>query len=185
MHWLCSLVVVMAMEVHADAEPMTSLMHGPQIQAIDAQTSNPILIFKCWECQQCHHCFILLKKRTGSLTHSCYQPFIGFVVNQDNNNKKKTPAFFGMTHFTTNMINEVSPVYHESRSQQQAVQSLSHIGSMDVAVVGVAVFAVSSLQCRQELSQARDGDLQSVLHNHHRATVHNVWVNTKSYNSLS
>lgn len=79
-----------------------------------------------------------------------------------------------MTHFTTNTINEVSPVYHESRSQQQAVQSLSHIGSMDVAVVRVAVFAVSSLQCRQELSQARDGDLQSVLHNHHRATVHNV-----------
>ncbi len=58
----------------------------------------------------------------------------------------------------------MSSVYHESRAQQQAVQCLSHISGVDMAVVGVAVFAVTSLQCRQKLSQARDGDLKSALH---------------------
>lgn len=50
-------------------------------------------------------------------------------------------------------------IYHEAGAQQQAVQRLGHISSVDVAVVRIVVFAVSSLQSRQELSQARDGDL--------------------------
>lgn len=69
-----------------------------------------------------------------------------------------------MKQLTKNKSIEVSPVYHESRAQQQAVQRLSHVGGMNVAVVGVVVFAVSSLQSRQELCQTRDGDLQSTLH---------------------
>lgn len=56
-------------------------------------------------------------------------------------------------------------LYHKSGAQQQAVQRLSDVSSVDVAVVGIAVFAVASLQGRQELCEARDGNLQQRLHN--------------------
>lgn len=60
---------------------------------------------------------------------------------------------------------EVGLVYHKSRAEQQAVQCLGHIGSMNVVVVRVVVFTVSSLQCRQELCQAGDWNLRRELCN--------------------
>lgn len=56
-------------------------------------------------------------------------------------------------------------MYHKSRAQQQAVQRLGHISSVNVVVVGVVVFAVSSLQRGEEFCQAWDGYLQKALHN--------------------
>ena len=61
--------------------------------------------------------------------------------------------------------------YHEAGAQQQAVQGLSHVSRVDVAVVRVVVPAVSSLQRGQELRQARDGDLQHAWHHHHQLVV--------------
>lgn len=79
---------VMAMEVHANAELTTSLMHGRRTYSIDAQTLPDIKLLML-RCQQRYHCFILLKKRTGSLTHCCFPSFMGFIVNQDSAKKKK------------------------------------------------------------------------------------------------
>lgn len=83
-------------------------------------------------------------------------------------------------------------LYHKSRAQQQAMQRLGHIGSMNVAVVRVAVFAVSFFHCRQELGQTWDGDLQSAAHNPQRSTRRTktagnkvvTWNNTFAYDAV-
>lgn len=103
--------------------------------------------------------------------------FFGFVDNLRINIEKH------QTYLLTMMIKQLTN--HKSGTQQQAVQCLSHVSSMNVAVVGVVVFAVSSLHCRQELCQARDWDLRNALRNHLKSQGSKVCVINKSLNSLN
>jgi hypothetical protein len=53
--------------------------------------------------------------------------------------------------------------YHEAGAQEQAVQRLGDVGGVNVTVVRVVVLTVAPLKRGQELRQAGNGDLQTIL----------------------